>query len=189
MRVIAGTCRSIPLKTVEGSATRPTTDRIKETLFNIIQNDIVDCRFLDLYAGSGQIAIEALSRGAKHAIMVEHDKKCAQAIRDNLHKTKLEEKATLMERELPAALKLLTSEGPFDLVFMDPPYDLHPEEEVLKELKENNLLTPESLVIIEAAKDRDCDFIEGSGFELVRTKVYKNNMHLFLRPVVEGSAS
>jgi 16S rRNA (guanine966-N2)-methyltransferase len=90
---------------------------------------------------------------------------------------------------LPAALKLLTSEGPFDLVFMDPPYDLHPEEEVLKELKENNLLTPETLVIIEAAKDRDCDFIEGSGFELVRTKVYKNNMHLFLRPVVEGSAS
>ena len=186
MRVIAGTCRSIPLRTVEGSATRPTTDRIKETLFNILQNDIPQCRFLALYAGIGQIGIEALSRGAKHAVMVEHDKKCAQAIRDNLHKTRLEEKTTLMERELPAALKLLGSEGPFDVVFMDPPYDLHPEADVLRELRENDLLAENALVVIEADKNRTCDFVEDSGFELIRTKVYKNNMHLFLRPV-EGS--
>ena len=188
MRVIAGTCRSIPLKTVEGNATRPTTDRIKETLFNILQNDIPECRFLDLYAGSGQIGSEALSRGAKHAVMVEHDKKCAQVIRDNLHKTKLEEKTTLMERDLPAALKLLTSEGPFDIVFMDPPYDLHPEKEILKELKDNGLLAEDALVVIEADKNRTCDFFAESGFELVRTKVYKNNMHIFLR-MVEGSLS
>ena len=91
-----------------------------------------------------------------------------------------------MERELPAALKLLGSEGPFDVVFMDPPYDLHPEADVLRELRENDLLAENALVVIAADKNRTCDFVEDSGFELIRTKVYKNNMHLFLRPV-EGS--
>lgn len=77
MRIIAGTARSLPLKTIEGRETRPTTDRIKETLFNMIHNDMPGCYFLDLFAGSGQIGLEALSRGASYAVFVENNKKAA----------------------------------------------------------------------------------------------------------------
>ena len=86
MRVIAGKARRIPLKTMDGLNTRPTTDRIKETLFNIIQDDIYGCRFLDLFSGSGGIGIEALSRGAKEAFFVERHKTAAACIRENLEK-------------------------------------------------------------------------------------------------------
>ena len=84
MRVIAGTARSLPLKTPEGADTRPTTDRIKETLFNILQPYLPDCVFIDLFSGSGGIGIEALSRGAKHAYFVENNPKAFACIQDNV---------------------------------------------------------------------------------------------------------
>ena len=84
MRVIAGIARSMPLKAAEGDNTRPTTDRIKETLFNMLQPDIAGCRFLDLYSGSGAIGIEALSRGAKEAVLVENARAALAVIKDNL---------------------------------------------------------------------------------------------------------
>lgn len=93
MRVIAGSRKRLPLKTVPGTNTRPTTDRIKETIFNMMANDIYDCNFLDLFSGSGQMGIEALSRGARKAYFVEKDKKAIQCIRDNLSFTKLSEQA------------------------------------------------------------------------------------------------
>lgn len=83
MRIIAGTARSLPLKTIEGKDTRPTTDRIKETLFNIIQMDVPRASFLDLFAGSGAIGLEALSRGANEAVFVENNKKAADCIEEN----------------------------------------------------------------------------------------------------------
>ena len=89
MRVIAGTARSMPLKAAEGNNTRPTTDRIKETLFNILQADIPGCRFLDLYSGSGAIGIEALSRGARQAVFVENSRPAIAVIKDNLNFTAL----------------------------------------------------------------------------------------------------
>ena len=88
MRVIAGKARSIPLKTVEGTDTRPTTDRIKETLFNMLQGDLADSLFIDLFSGSGGIGIEALSRGARKAIFVEKSPKADACIKENLVKTK-----------------------------------------------------------------------------------------------------
>ncbi len=91
MRVIAGKARRLLLKTIDGLDTRPTTDRIKETLFNMIQTELPDCRFLDLFAGSGAIGIEALSRGASHAVFVEKNQKAADCIRENLKRTYLEE--------------------------------------------------------------------------------------------------
>lgn len=84
MRIIAGTARSLPLKTIEGKDTRPTTDRIKETLFNIIQMDVPRASFLDLFAGSGAIGLEALSRGANEAVFVENNKKAADCIEENI---------------------------------------------------------------------------------------------------------
>ena len=90
MRVIAGKARSLRLKTIEGMDTRPTTDRIKETLFNMLQPYMADCRFLDLFAGSGAIGIEALSRGADCCVFVEQQRKAADCIRDNLKFTRLD---------------------------------------------------------------------------------------------------
>ena len=107
MRVIAGSAKRLLLKTIEGKDTRPTTDRIKETLFNMMQNDVYGCTFLDLFSGSGAIGIEALSRGAEMAVMVEHNPRAAQCIRENLKITHLEDKATVMNCDVITALKRL----------------------------------------------------------------------------------
>ena len=107
MRVIAGKARRLPLKTIEGLDTRPTTDRIKETLFNILQNDLYDIRFLDIFSGSGGIGIEALSRGAKEAVFVENNRAAVRCIQDNLKFTHLEQQATVLPFDVLAALARL----------------------------------------------------------------------------------
>ena len=115
MRVIAGTARRLNLKTVPGMETRPTTDRIKETLFNILQPEMPDCRFLDLFSGSGGIGIEALSRGAAYAVFVEKNPKACSCIRDNLSFTKLAEHGKLLNMDVLQALRSLEGEEAFDL--------------------------------------------------------------------------
>ncbi|MBQ6463329.1 MAG: RsmD family RNA methyltransferase, partial [Pseudobutyrivibrio sp.] len=100
MRVIAGNNRGLNLQAPEGLDTRPTTDRIKETLFNMIAFDLPDANFLDLFAGSGQIGIEALSRGAKEAVFVEKDKKAYDCIEKNLIKAKLTDKASVLKTDI-----------------------------------------------------------------------------------------
>ena len=118
-RVIAGSARRLPLKTPDGIDTRPTTDRIKETLFNILQDDIYGCRFLDLFSGSGGIGIEALSRGAAKAFFAENDRRAADCIRENLRKTRLEAKGVLLFCEAAGALRqLAASEAAMDIIFM-----------------------------------------------------------------------
>ena len=119
MRVIAGTARSMPLKTIRGMDTRPTTDKIKETLFNILQTDVCGCRFLDLFSGSGAIAIEALSRGAAHAVLVEQNGKAAECIRENLIFTRTADRAEVYRCDVLTALRRLEGQKPFDIIFMD----------------------------------------------------------------------
>ena len=114
MRVIAGIARSMPLKAAEGDNTRPTTDRIKETLFNMLQSDIAGCRFLDLYSGSGAIGIEALSRGAKEAVLVENARQAIAVIKDNLTFTKLAEHGKLLNMDVLQALRSLEGEEAFE---------------------------------------------------------------------------
>jgi 16S rRNA (guanine966-N2)-methyltransferase len=181
MRVIAGTAKRLPLKTVSGNGTRPTTDRIKETLFNMIQDDLYDARFLDLFAGSGGIGIEALSRGAREAVFVEKNKEACSCIRHNLEFTKLASKGTLLSMDVMAALHKLSGKGPFDLIFMDPPYQEGWERQVLAGLTEAGLLHEDTLVIVEAALKTSFDYLEEIGFELIKRKEYKTNAHLFLQ--------
>ena len=109
MRVISGTARSLILKTPKGTSTRPTTDKIKETLFNMISNEIYDSVFLDLFAGSGGIGIEALSRGAREAYFCDIDREAIQCIRQNLEHTKLADKATVLKGSFEANLEKLKS--------------------------------------------------------------------------------
>lgn len=181
MRVIAGTARRLPLKTVEGKDTRPTTDRIKETLFNMLQVEIPGSRFLDLYAGSGAIGIEALSRGAKEAVFVEHARTAAACIRENLQFTHLAEKAGVMEQDVLSAISRLSGKGLFDIVFMDAPYHQDYERNVLAQLRASGIIDTETTVIVEEALDVDLSYAEDLGYVIYKIKNYKTNKHLFLR--------
>ena len=174
MRVIAGIARSMPLKAAEGDNTRPTTDRIKETLFNMLQSDIAGCRFLDLYSGSGAIGIEALSRGAKEAVLVENARQAIAVIKDNLTFTKLSPKAVVMEQDVLSAINRLSGSGVFDIIFMDPPYGKDYEYDVL-------LALSHSVIVIEEALNVPLDYIDECGFETVKVKNYKTNKHIFIR--------
>lgn len=180
MRVIAGSAKRLQLKTIEGMDTRPTTDRIKETLFNMISSDIADCRFLDLFSGSGGIGIEALSRGAKKAYFVENNPKAAECIRENLHHTKLEERAVMMKTDVISALRRLEGEPPFDLIFMDPPYHAGAEYQVFDYLRASSLLDENTLIILEASLDTDFSYMEEMGYNIIREKKYKTNRHIFV---------
>ena len=187
MRVIAGKARRIPLKTMDGLNTRPTTDRIKETLFNIIQDDIYGCRFLDLFSGSGGIGIEALSRGAKEAFLVERHKTAAACIRENLEKTHLEKQAVLLCADVFEALRRLSAtEAAMDIIFMDPPYNESLEKDVLAMLSSSPLADASTLIIVEADLSADFSYADSLGFDIIREKKYKTNKHMFLMKKQDG---
>ena len=181
MRVIAGTARRLALKTVPGMETRPTTDRIKETLFNILQPYIPDSTFLDLFSGSGGIGIEALSRGAEHATFVEKNPKACACIRENLAFTKLAEHGKLLNMDVLQALRSLEGGEPFDCIFMDAPYEQHLEQPVLEYLADSTLADKNTLIVIEEELHTDFSYVEEFGYHLIRSKEYKTNKHVFLK--------
>ncbi|MEF9941072.1 MAG: 16S rRNA (guanine(966)-N(2))-methyltransferase RsmD [Lachnospiraceae bacterium] len=187
MRVIAGRAKRLQLKTLDGFDTRPTTDRIKETLFNMIAPDLYDSVFLDLFSGSGGIGIEALSRGAKEAVFVEYNPKAMECIKQNLLVTGLEEKASLMSTDVMTALRKLEGQKQFDFIYMDPPYEQLLEKAVLEYLAESTLITEDTELVVEASKDTDFSYIESFGYHLIKRKEYKNNVHVFLE--LEGTHS
>lgn len=182
MRVIAGSARRIQLTTPPGLATRPTTDRTKETLFNIISGELADCRFLDLFAGSGAIGIEALSRGAERAVFVEQDRAALSCIKDNLARTRLGERAKILAMDAAGALQYLKAAGePFDIIFMDPPYRMGWAERILGLLGDSQVCGGSTLVIAEEALETDFSFAAECGFEVCREKSYKTSKHVFLK--------
>lgn len=180
MRIIAGTARSLPLKTIEGTDTRPTTDRIKETLFNMIQNEIPGAFFLDLFAGSGQIGLEAVSRGAQYAVLVENNRKACACIEDNIHFTKFDKETKLIQSDAVSAIHSLEGKYRFDLIFMDPPYNHLYEKEVLECLRNSSVLKEDSLIIVEASLDTSFDYLKEMGYVLKKLKTYKTNVHAFI---------
>lgn len=182
MRVIAGTARSLPLKTVEGLDTRPTTDRIKETLFNVLQFDVGNARFLDLFSGSGAIGIEALSRGAEYAVFVEKNRQALACIEENLRFTKLEQKARVMGNDCFHALRSLEmKKESFQIIFMDPPYNQGLERQVFEFLSQSVLADEDTIIVAEASLETDFSYLEGMGLRLTKQKKYKTNQHVFVR--------
>ena len=181
MRVIAGTARSLPLKTVRGSGTRPTTDRIKETLFNMISPHIPGCRFLDLFSGSGAIGIEALSRGAACAAFVEQDRNALQVIRQNLNFTHLTQNARVIAGDVVRIVTSMNGEKSFGVIFMDPPYDNGLERKGLEALRENSIADRDTLIIIEASAETDFSYLDDLGYTLVKEKQYGSNRHMFVK--------
>lgn len=181
MRVIAGSARSLRLVTPEGMDTRPTTDRIKETLFNMIQASVPGCYFLDLFSGSGGIGIEALSRGAESAVFVENSKNAIACIEENLNHTKFTKQARLFKQDVFVALQSLEYKGTFDIIFMDPPYGLELEQRILEYLTMSSILDEETLIIFEAKLDTDIDYLDRLGYDLIKEKRYKTNKHVFVK--------
>lgn len=180
MRVIAGTARSLPLKTPDGLETRPTTDRIKETLFNMLQADIPGSVFVDLFSGSGAIGIEALSRGAIKAYFVENAPKALSCIQQNLAFTKMEDRAIVLKQEVCSALSNIYEKS-VDIIFMDPPYGCGHEKAVLGVLRGMRYVTDDTLIIAEAAMNTDFSWVEELGFRVTKEKRYKTNKHVFIQ--------
>ena len=181
MRVIAGKARRLQLKTIEGMNTRPTQDRTKETMFNVINNCVPGCYFLDLFSGSGGIGIEAASRGAKKCVLVENNRRAYDCIMYNLKYTKLEDVSKVMFTTVESAIKQLDNVGEhFDIVFMDPPYNKNLERQVLEYLKDSALANTDTLIVTEADLHTDFSYVEELGYELSRSKEYKTNKHIFL---------
>ncbi|WP_186565181.1 16S rRNA (guanine(966)-N(2))-methyltransferase RsmD [Lawsonibacter celer] len=149
MRVITGIARGMRLKELPGLETRPTTDKVKESIFNIIQFDIEGRRVLDLFGGTGQLGIEALSRGADHCTFVDLRKEAAAVIRENLAHTRLEEHARVVQGDCMA---FLTGAGErFDLIFLDPPYASDLLEKSLTLIAKIDIVTENGIIVCESA--------------------------------------
>lgn len=179
MRVISGSARGLKLKAPEGLNTRPTADRIKESLFNIISSYLYDATFLDLFSGSGAIGIEALSRGAKEAFFVDFDKESINVIKDNIERAKMQEKATIYNMSVLDALDKIALEGKvFDIIFLDPPYDKGLLIPALEKIQEKKLLKQDGFIICEQhIQEED---ISLKDFKIYRIKEYKITKMVFL---------
>ncbi|MBO4496059.1 MAG: 16S rRNA (guanine(966)-N(2))-methyltransferase RsmD [Clostridiales bacterium] len=152
-RVVAGKCRGMILEAPKGDSTRPTTDKVKEALFSSIQGRIPESAFLDVFSGTGQMAIEALSRGAESAVLIDQAGKSMQVIKKNLEKTHLQDQARTLKMPFAEAVKLLGKEGAqFDIIFMDPPYAMADKYAVtVAELIEKyKMLRADGLFIVES---------------------------------------
>ena len=181
MRVIAGKARRLQLKTPEGFETRPTTDKTKETLFNILNPYLADSDFLDLFSGSGAIGIEALSRGAKYAALVENNKIALDCIKANLQTTKLVEEADVLAYNVVEAIRSLEIRGKvFDVIFMDPPYNQQLEKEVLLALQSSNIIYCDTIIVVEASLKTEFDYLEDTRFRIIKKKEYKTNQHVYI---------
>ena len=173
MRVITRKARGVQLKTPDGMATRPTTDRVKEALFSIIQFEIPGATVLDLFGGTGQLGIEALSRGAKRAVFVDAGEPACRLIRENLKRTKLEAAATVIRSDYLDYLKRCRET--FQIIFLDPPYAEVFLENALKRITEIDILQSGGIIVAERPVGKDLPW-EFEGFTRSRDYKYGNTL-------------
>ena len=175
MRVIAGTARRLLLKTPEGLDTRPTTDRIKETLFNILMPMLPDAVFVDLFSGSGGIGIEALSRGARKAYFIENNQKAIACITENLEHTHLTDKSVVLRQDAFSALCGSIKETT-DIIFLDPPYNQEYDRRILELLQNAPFVNEDTLIVVEASVETSFDYAQTLGFVVERRYIVKVSM-------------
>lgn len=150
MRVISGEARGIKLKPQKGMDTRPTSDKVKESVFNILAPYIEDSKVLDLFSGTGNLGIEAISRGASKAYLIEKNRKCYDVIKENVIKTKFDDRIEILIKDACSALKMFSkNEEKFDIIFMDPPYLKGFIIPCLEEITELDLLDGDGLIVVE----------------------------------------
>ena len=177
MRIISGKARGTKLYTLEGETTRPTLDRVKESLFNIIQEKIVGSSFLDVFSGSGAIGLEAASRGAKEVILCEKDKNAIKVIKKNIEKTHLE--VTLYETSFENMLEKINEK--FDIIYIDPPYKTNLVYETVNKLINLNLLKSDSLIIVETDEEERVEqALKNLNFNIIDKRKYGRVHLIFL---------
>ena len=152
MRIITGRARGIQLVTLEGDMTRPTSERAKMAIFSSLQFELEGRRVLDLFAGSGQMGLEAVSRGAAHAVLVDQSKDAVKVIQKNAEKTRLSEDCTIICSDFAEFLRQRRGKEPFDIVFIDPPYAMRACKAAVEALLKNRLLKPLGIVVLESAE-------------------------------------
>ena len=180
MRIIGGKARGTKLYTLEGLNTRPTLDKVKEAIFNILQNNIKDTIILDLFAGSGAIGLESISRGAKKAILCEKKKKAIQIINKNTQKMKVENKVKIPCIDYRKFLK--NTKEKYDLIYIDPPYKTDYISKSTKLIKKKNLLKEEGIIIAETdQEERVKKEIENKQIEIYDTRKYGRAKLIFMR--------
>lgn len=149
VRIIAGSARGTKLETIEGLDTRPTTDRVKENIFNLIQFEIMEERVLDLFAGSGALGLEAASRGAECVVLVESNPTCAKVTQRNIDKSRMGDKVELQVKRVDQALLFLSSKEPFHMIFMDPPYDKGLVVPTIESIDALGVLDESGMIVVE----------------------------------------
>lgn len=153
MRIISGKMRGTVLKSLAGDITRPTADRVKEGLFSAIQFELEGATVLDAFAGSGQLSLEALSRGAKFAFLCEKDKNAFHIIKENIERTRCNEIAEAVNLPFENAVPIMKKYAPFDIVFLDPPYKSLLWVDAINKLEEETLLRGKCVIVCECPKD------------------------------------
>ena len=180
MRIIGGNSRGTKLYTLEGLNTRPTLDRVKESMFNILQNNIRDKIVLDLFAGSGAIGLEFISRGAKKAFLCEKEKKAIEIINKNVQKMHVENKVKIAFMDYRKFLE--TSNDKYDLVFLDPPYETNFISKSAELIIEKKLLNDDGIIIAETDREeRVIKELENIEIEIYDIRKYGRAKLIFMR--------
>lgn len=181
MRVISGTARGTKLNSIESLSTRPTLDRVKEALFNIIQTHLQKSNILDLFAGSGALGIECLSRGATHCTFCDKSYETVKMLKQNLRRTKFEEKATILVNDYKKCLKLL-NKNKYEVIFVDPPYKLDIAVNSIKLILEYDILAKDGIIVLETdEEEREIEELKNINLEVYDVRKYGRVTLIFLR--------
>ena len=184
MRIITGKAKGMVLQTLEGEITRPTSQRVKEAIFSMLQFDIGGANILDVFAGCGQLSIEALSRGAKHATMNDISKEAVGIIKANVKKAKMNDQCDIYNLNYETFLKRINTTDKYDIVFIDPPYKLNCISRVLKYLQNEDLISNGAYIVCETGSDdifQNNDEIDEC-FEIYRQTKYSISYVTILKP-------
>ena len=179
MRVISGTAKGCKLNSIDDLSTRPTLDRVKEPLFSIIQNYLQDANVLDLFAGSGALGIETLSRGAKHCVFCDKSFKSIQILKENIKKTRMEEKSTVVGKDYKKCLEGLNET--FNIIFIDPPYKQDIAVDAIKRILDLKLLAEDGIIILETdEEERELEEVKEVEVEVYDRRKYGRVKLLFI---------
>lgn len=181
MRIISGKAKGTKLYTLEGTNTRPTLDRVKESIFNIIQSDIQDAKVLDLFAGCGAIGLECLSRGAEKAVLCDKSKEAIEIIKKNVQKTHMENCTEIFNVDFETCIEKVKNQQ-FDIIYLDPPYVTDYISRAIRKILENGIINAESIIIVETDDERRIlKEIESIEVQVVDKRKYGRATIIFLK--------
>lgn len=172
LRIITGAAKGKKLKTLEGEATRPTSERIKEAVFSAIQFDIEDRRILDLFAGSGQMGLEALSRGAASVMFIDSAREAMDIVKDNARTTGFFDRCRYLVSDYRNYIRKASGKDKFDLVFIDPPYAMECSQDALLRMHEAELLADGAIAVLESGEEEIDINALGPCFEVIKSTHY-----------------